>query len=125
MQEKNMIFLKKKNMSFPNRGEGGSPTWEKFPHFPVFFWGELPLASITSTIITPLLLPSQYYQYQYYSVPSQHCQYNSIRRQYPRIPRNRDGNGFLIKDAMEAIIVGMSRALSIIGTPFRRRINQC
>ena len=25
-------------MSFPNRGEGGSPTWEKFPHFPVFFW---------------------------------------------------------------------------------------
>ena len=24
---------------FPNRGEGGgSPTWEKFPHFPVFFF---------------------------------------------------------------------------------------
>ena len=27
---------------FPNRGERGggrgSPTWEKFPHFPVFFW---------------------------------------------------------------------------------------
>ena len=21
----------------PNRGEGGTPTWEKFPHFPVFF----------------------------------------------------------------------------------------
>ena len=89
----------------------------------------------TSTSINQPVLPvvpvpvqctiGQYYQYHYYSVPSQHCQYNSIRRQYPRIPRNRDGNGFLIKDAMEAIIVGMSRALSIIGTPFRRRINQC
>ena len=22
---------------FPNRGEGGSPIWEKFPHFPGFF----------------------------------------------------------------------------------------
>ena len=31
-------------MSFPNRGEGGgSPTWEKFPHFPVFFFGQRPL----------------------------------------------------------------------------------
>ena len=30
-------------MSFPNRGEGGgSPTWEKFPHFPVFLFGERP-----------------------------------------------------------------------------------
>ena len=29
-------------MSFPNRGEGGSPTWEKFPHFPVFFGGSVP-----------------------------------------------------------------------------------
>ena len=26
------------NMGFPNRGEGGSPTWEKFPHFPVIFF---------------------------------------------------------------------------------------
>ena len=32
-------------MSFPNRGEG-SPTWEKFPHFPVFFIGERPLVDI-------------------------------------------------------------------------------
>ena len=33
------------NMGFPNGGEGGegSPTWEKFPHFPVFFFGERPL----------------------------------------------------------------------------------
>ena len=27
---------------FPNRGEGGSPTWEKFPHFPVFLGGQRP-----------------------------------------------------------------------------------
>ena len=33
------FFLK--NMTFPNGGEG-SPTWEKFPHFPVFFWGNVP-----------------------------------------------------------------------------------
>ena len=26
---------------FPNRGEG-SPTWEKFPHFPVFFFWQRP-----------------------------------------------------------------------------------
>ena len=32
-------------MGFPNGGEGGegSPTWEKFPHFPVFLFGERPL----------------------------------------------------------------------------------
>ena len=29
-------------MTFPNGGEGGSPTWEKFPHFPVFFGGNVP-----------------------------------------------------------------------------------
>ena len=31
-------------MGFPNRGEGGvgSPTWEKFPHFPVFLFGNVP-----------------------------------------------------------------------------------
>ena len=23
---------------FPNRGEGGGPIWEKFPHFLAFFW---------------------------------------------------------------------------------------
>ena len=39
MQEKNMIFLKKKHV-IPKQGEGGgSPIWEKFPHFPVFFLG--------------------------------------------------------------------------------------
>ena len=27
------------NMTFPNGGKGGGPTWEKFPHFPVFYWG--------------------------------------------------------------------------------------
>ena len=34
-------------MGFPNGGEGGegSPTWEKFPHFPVFLFGERPLDS--------------------------------------------------------------------------------
>ena len=33
-------------MGFPNGGEGGgSPTWEKFPHFPVIFFGERPLAA--------------------------------------------------------------------------------
>ena len=30
-------------MGFPNGGRG-SPTWEKFPHFPVFLGGERPLA---------------------------------------------------------------------------------
>ena len=25
------------NMGFPNCVEGGSPTWDKLPHFPVFF----------------------------------------------------------------------------------------
>ena len=29
-------------MGFLNGGEGGSPTWEKFPHFPVFFFGNVP-----------------------------------------------------------------------------------
>ena len=29
-------------MSFPNRGEGGSPTWEKFSHFPGFFLADVP-----------------------------------------------------------------------------------
>ena len=29
-------------MTFPNGGEGGSPTWEKFPHFPVFFSANVP-----------------------------------------------------------------------------------
>ena len=44
MQEKNMIFLKKKTCHSQTGGRGGgSPTWEKFPHFPVFFGGELPL----------------------------------------------------------------------------------
>ena len=34
-------------MSFPNRGEGGSPTWEEFPHFPVFLGGERPLSLLS------------------------------------------------------------------------------
>ena len=38
----------KKNMSFLNRGEGGSPTWEKFPHFPVFLGGRRPLVKCIS-----------------------------------------------------------------------------
>ena len=29
-------------MGFPNRGEGGSPTWEKFSHFPGFFLADVP-----------------------------------------------------------------------------------
>ena len=29
-------------MTFPNWGEGGSPTWEKFPHFPIFLGGSVP-----------------------------------------------------------------------------------
>ena len=33
----NHNFFSLKNMTFPNGGRGGSPTWEKFPHFPVFF----------------------------------------------------------------------------------------
>ena len=37
MQNKPNFFFT--NMGFLNGGEGGgSPTWEKFPHFPVFFW---------------------------------------------------------------------------------------
>ena len=36
MPKKTYFFLLT-NMTFPNRGEGGSPTWEKFPHFPFFF----------------------------------------------------------------------------------------
>ena len=32
-------------MSFPNRGEGGGPPpWEKFPHFPVFFFWQTSLS---------------------------------------------------------------------------------
>ena len=28
---------------FPNRGDGGgSPIWEKFPHFPGFFFADVP-----------------------------------------------------------------------------------
>ena len=37
MQEKTMIFLKKKHV-IPKQGGGGCPIWEKFPHFPVFFF---------------------------------------------------------------------------------------
>ena len=48
MQEKNMIFLKKKHVIPKQGGGGGSPTWEKFPHFPVFFGGELPLGMKSS-----------------------------------------------------------------------------
>ena len=45
-------FSQKKNVSFPNRGEGGgggSPTWEKFPHYPVFFLGTFLSWSCSST----------------------------------------------------------------------------
>ena len=50
-------------MSFPNRGEGGSPTWEKFPHFPVFFFGELPSGgkeemALKAASLTPLRVES-------------------------------------------------------------------
>ena len=33
---------------FPNRGEGGSPTWEKLPHFPVFFFGNVPYCDLST-----------------------------------------------------------------------------
>ena len=39
----NHIFFSHKH-GFPNRGEGGSSTWEKFPHFPVFFGERRPSA---------------------------------------------------------------------------------
>ena len=43
-------------MGLPNRGEGGGgpPNWEKFPHFPVFFWGERPLflSLLTESMLT-------------------------------------------------------------------------
>ena len=35
-----MIFLKKKHVIPKQRG--GSPIWEKFPHFPVVFFGSVP-----------------------------------------------------------------------------------
>ena len=45
-------------MGFPNGGEGGgSPTWEKFPHFPVFFGGERPLVE---TIPNAKLMPDDF-----------------------------------------------------------------
>ena len=37
-----MIFLKKKHVIPKQGGGGGSPIWEKFPHFPVFFGGSVP-----------------------------------------------------------------------------------
>ena len=38
-------------------GRGGSPTWEKFPHFPVFFWGGgVPNSSFGLNILGPLCL---------------------------------------------------------------------
>ena len=37
------IFLKKKTCHSQTGGRGGgSPTWEKFPHFPVFFLADVP-----------------------------------------------------------------------------------
>ena len=40
--KKNMIFFLKQTCHSQTGGRG-SPTWEKFPHFPVFFLGERPL----------------------------------------------------------------------------------
>ena len=38
MQNKPYFFFSHKH-GVPKQGEGGgSPTWEKFPHFPIFFW---------------------------------------------------------------------------------------
>ena len=37
----NHIFFKKKHVIPKQGGRGGSSTWEKFPHFPVFF-GDVP-----------------------------------------------------------------------------------
>ena len=51
----NHNFFSLKNMSFPNRGEGGGgvPTWEKFPHFPVFWGGQRPLQALVSPWAQP------------------------------------------------------------------------
>ena len=47
-------FSQKKKRVIPKQGGGGgSPTWEKFPHFPVYFFsGNVPESSLTAAAAT-------------------------------------------------------------------------